>query len=101
MRSDQPFIVKRLAPMIGRPDSPRRVTVQGGAYGMGEALELAREPARRRLALEGMRAREEGGGHPWITTKIRELERTATWIERRGQPSTLARKIRGGGGGMA
>jgi len=100
MRHDAPYVVKRLAPMIGRPESPRRIRVEHAAYTMAEAIDAARGPARRRLALEGIRSTEgEGGRRPWLDASIRELERTATWIERRGKSATITRARRPGGEG--
>lgn len=101
MKHQAPFVVKRLAPMIGRPEGARRIAVAYFANTLPEALDAAQAPALRRRALEGMRAKEGGGGAPWLTSKILELERTATWIERRDASAILARKRTGGGGGGA
>ncbi len=98
MKHQAPFLVKRLAPMIGRPESARRITVAYRASTLEAAITAARDFARRRLALEGIRARDGGGGRPWLDASIVELERTATWIERREKSATITRR-RGAEGG--
>jgi len=60
-RHGSPYVVKHLAPMIGRPDSPKRVTVVYAAYSVEEALRFAREPT-------------------WV--------RGPAWVERRGAPAS-------------
>jgi hypothetical protein len=72
MRHDAPFLVKRYAPMIGRPDSVRRVTVGHQAYTLEAALEFAR------LNLSAT---------PWRAAG-------PVWIERRGRPAT--RRVKAG-----
>jgi hypothetical protein len=69
MRHDAPFVVKRLAPMIGRPDSRRRITVAYQAYRLRDALDWIRGELAS-LAL-----------HP-------QRRRSAFWIERRGAKAT-------------
>lgn len=69
MRYDAPFLVKRLAPMMGRPDSPKHVTVAHQAYTLKAAIEFAR------LQL---------GPSPW-------RQAGPCWIERRGQ--SAVRKV--------
>ena len=66
-RHDAPFLIKRLAPMMGHPTGPRRVSVSGHAYTLEGAVEAAREEQAR-------------------ATRHRWLE--AYWVERRGQPAT-------------
>jgi hypothetical protein len=66
MRHDAPFLVKRFAPMIGRPNSPRRITVAHQAYTLDAALSFAR------LNLSP---------HAW-------KQQGPVWIERRGQSAT-------------
>jgi hypothetical protein len=68
MRHDAPFLVKRLAPMMGRRDGPRRVTVAFNAYTIQSALVAAGED----------QARAARFPH-W---------RESFWIERRDQPAT-------------
>jgi hypothetical protein len=68
------------------------------AYTLGEALEYAREPARRRASLAAMLEREGLGGDTWQARSIAELEQTATWIERRGHEATITRRRQAGGG---
>jgi hypothetical protein len=94
MRFDAPFVVKRLAPTIGRPGVGRRITIAHRAYSLAEALDYAREPARRRRALMATVAREGLGGDTWQARSIRELERTATWIERRGTSASITQARR-------
>ena len=69
MRYDAPFIVKRYAPMIGRPDSPKRVTVAHQAYTLDAALTFAR------LQLSET---------PWRLSG-------PCWIEKRGQSAMRGR----------
>lgn len=69
MRHDAPFLVKRYAPMIGRPDSKRRVTVAHQDYRLADALRSAREE----LAFAAR--------YPWP-------RHAGAWIERRGQAAT-------------
>lgn len=99
MRHDAPFVVKRIGPMIGRPESARRIAVEHNAYTLAEALEYATAHVRRRATLAAMVAREGLGGDAWQARTIRELERTATWIERRGKSATISRARRPGGEG--
>jgi hypothetical protein len=101
MKHQAPFVVKRLAPMIGRPESARRITVTYYASTLEAAIEAAHGFTRRRLALEGIRAREGGAGPAWLASKLLELERTATWIERRDQSASIARRRGGRGEGGA
>lgn len=69
MRHDAPFLVKRYAPMIGRPESARRITVAFQAYRLLDA-------------------------HDWIRGELLHISRapwarrSAFWIERRGAPAT-------------
>jgi hypothetical protein len=67
MRCDAPFVVKHLAPIMDRPDRPRRASVAYQAYSVADALHWARP------------------GSP---------ARGPVWIERRGAPATLALKFR-------
>ena len=67
MRHDAPFLVKRYAPIIGRPDGPRRVAVEHQAYTLEAALEWARSCWH--------------AGQPL----------GPRWIERRGQPAVVKR----------
>lgn len=94
MRHDAPFVVKRLAPPIGRAGGARRITLHGHGYTLDEAIDIARDPARRRQTLESMRERD-GDPHGWMTTKIGELARTSTWIEKRGARATTTPGGRG------
>ena len=87
-RTSAPFLVKRLAPRMGRPNSPRRVTIAHQCYSLATALEKARFGVEHRRFLEAARARE-GDPHGWITNTIAVLERTAIWIERRGFPAAI------------
>lgn len=66
MRHDAPYLVKRYAPMMGRPDSPKRITVAHQAYTLDAALTFARM---------------EQSAHPWRV-------RAPHWIERRGQKAS-------------
>jgi hypothetical protein len=66
MRHDAPFLVKRFAPMIGRPESKRRITVAYQAYRLADAIEWARGE------------QEHAERCSWV-------RRPALWIERRGQ----------------
>jgi hypothetical protein len=70
MRYDSPFVVKRLAPMMGRPNSPRRIVVAQQAYTLDEALQEAKNERQPRPPF--------WPGYP-------------CWIERRGQPATRKR----------
>lgn len=100
MTHDAPFVVKRIAPPIGRPDERRRIAVHHGAYTLADALENARNVARRRATLKELAAKGGGPAPLWLALKIRELERTATWIERRDATATITTKRgRQGGGG--
>ena len=98
MRHGAPFVVKRLAPTIGRAGGARRLSTMHNAYTLAEALEYAQGPARRRAALAAMLAREGLGGDTWQARSIAELEQTATWIEARGKSATITRARQAGGG---
>jgi hypothetical protein len=75
MRHDAPFIVKRYAPMIGRPMTARRVTVAYQAYTLDAALAFARNE---RDVVTRLAAQCD-----WL--------RPATlWIEQRGQTAALS-----------
>lgn len=65
MRHGAPFLVKRFAPMMGRPDSARRIQLAHNAYSLSEALEWIQ------------REREHIDRVPYLT-------RPPFWIERRG-----------------
>lgn len=65
MRYGAAFIVKRFAPMIGRPESPRRITVAHQTYTLVYALEFT-------------------AGDRWSGVK----PKGPLWIEKRGQPAT-------------
>jgi hypothetical protein len=67
MRHDAPFLVKRYAPMIGRPDGPKRVTMAFQTYALAEAQR-------------------------WADTERQRAWRAVFWIERRGQSATRPRK---------
>lgn len=70
-RDNAPFLVKRLAPMIGAAwEAPRRVTTAVHAYTLDEAMATARHRMRNTTFL---------GWHK------------VYWIERRGQPATRRR----------
>ncbi len=76
MRHDSPFLVKRYASMIGRPDSPRRVTVAACEYTLEDALATARrDRSQRALVGRTVRFDREGGV---------ELYRFATLVEAAG-----------------
>jgi hypothetical protein len=78
MRHDAPFIVKRRAPMIGRPDSTPRITVAYQAYQLEAALDWCRrdvETHNRYVTRFGVEA------NTWSRC-------SALWIEHRGQPAT-------------
>lgn len=94
MRYDAPFIIMRLAPTIGRPHAPRRITVQARAYTLEDAMTSADGPARRRRALQAMFTRE-GDSYAWISKEIAWLNRCATWIERSGAPARVPARGRG------
>jgi hypothetical protein len=64
VRYDAPFLVKRFAPLLGRPSSRRRTSVAHQAYRLADALEWAQHERRR--VRDGV----------WL------------WIERRQQPAT-------------
>jgi len=64
VRTDAPFLVKRYAPMMGRPESRRRVVVDYQAYSLEEALHHCRHLI-------------------W--------NKGARWVERRGQPAWVRR----------
>lgn len=74
MKHDAPFLVKRYAPMIGRPDSPRRITIAYQAYTVGAALAWCRQE-------RSYRELEGGTGVWWHRQAV-------LYIERRGQPAT-------------
>jgi hypothetical protein len=73
MRYDAPFLVKRFAPMMGRPDSKRRVTVAYQAYTVADAVKEAAYE-RRRHQLQS------------------RLGPASFWIERRGQKAVLPKQ---------
>jgi hypothetical protein len=75
MRHDAPFLVKRYAPMIGRPDSPKLVTIAFQGYSFDEVHRWA--VAARQRALD-----------VWSTRQA------VFWIERRGQPATRPKRQR-------
>jgi hypothetical protein len=91
MRHDAPFVIKRLSPMIGRSTSARRMKVHGRAYTLADALEIAVEPTRRRRTLQA-RLDRDGDAIGWIVETIRELKRTAIWIEHRDAPASITRR---------
>lgn len=71
MRHDAPFLVKRFAPMIGRPSSARRVSVYHNAFRLEWAMETA------------------------VYAAVRDAKRgirSLYWIERREQPATRQRR---------
>jgi hypothetical protein len=77
MRVDAPYLVKRSAPPVGRPDEPRRISVESQHYRLDEAIEDAR------ACLIASRTpgtwRDAGYG----------LGQCVFWIERRGAPATV------------
>lgn len=70
MRYDAPFLVKRYAPMIGRPDSPRRITVAHQEYTLNNAIVSARGEL------------DFAARYPW-------RRHGGVWVERRGQSALL------------
>jgi len=73
MKYDAPFLVKRYAPMIGRPESPRRITIAFQTYTLRAALEWCQD--------EQAHAARQGAGVWWSRAAV-------LYIERRGQPAT-------------
>ena len=69
MRNDAPYLVKRYAPMMGRPESPRRIAVAFNAYTLESALKEARYE------------RDRVAAQP-------RLQPASFWIERRGAVAT-------------
>lgn len=51
-----PFLVKRYAPMIGRPDSPKRITTAFYAYALDHAIAWAKLSGYGRVWIEARRA---------------------------------------------
>ena len=92
MRHDAPFVVRRLAPLIGRHEGRRRRGVAGKAYTLEHAMEIASEPGRRRRALQATVEREGLGPGSWQAREILELERIATWIDHVRAPAFVARR---------
>lgn len=97
MRHDATFVVKRLAPPIGRPAGRRRIVIACRALTLDDAIANALDVGRRRMALETMRTRE-GDPHGWITNTLEVLKRTAIWIESRDAPATRKPSRRRGEG---
>jgi hypothetical protein len=73
MRYDAPFLVKRWAPIMGRPDGPRRISVVYQAYTLETAMHEA--------TYENDRHRRQ----------LVRLGPAAHWIERRGAPASRRR----------
>lgn len=73
-RHDAPLLVKRLAPPIGCPHLPPRVTVAYQAYSQAEALKWATHQAESIAAARALYG-----------------VRVFLWIERRGRPATRRR----------
>ena len=70
MRYNATFLVKRYAPMIGRPESARRITIAAQEYSLRDALTAAAD-----LTMTSPRPASRAA-------------RSAYWIEKRGQPAT-------------
>jgi hypothetical protein len=83
MRYDAPFVVKRFAPMIGRPESPRRITIAYQAYTLSAAIEWCRQE-------RTQEARTAGTGVWWHRPAV-------LFLERRGQSATRSRGPRAAG----
>jgi hypothetical protein len=73
MRYDAPYLVKRYGPMIGRPESARRISTAAQEYSVFEALSAAAD-----LTMTSPRPSSRAS-------------RSAFWIEKRGQPATRTR----------
>ena len=96
MRADCRYLVKRYAPLIGMPTSPRRVAVEARTSTLAEALERVATIRRhgaywRRRALE---ARDDRDGY--VSAVVAWHDRAAFWIEHATAPATARR--RGGRG---
>ena len=72
MNYDARYVVRRLAPVIGRPESARRQTIAGWRFQSAHALDLARRELVSTRAPGSALARSFGVG------------RAAYWIEARG-----------------
>ena len=75
MRNDAPFLVRRRAHMIGRPETAERTTVAYRAYTLEHALAWAQNERRIVVRLIAQ-------GAPWARP-------ARLWIEAAGQPAIL------------
>ncbi len=96
MRTDAPFIVKRLAPPIGRPNEPRRVATDHQAYSLSAALEWARDRERQHQVLRNHLGTGHGSAHElaYRQDQLTWFDRAAFWVERRGQVATRTKPRR-------
>jgi hypothetical protein len=87
MRYDAPILVKRLAPMVGRPTSPRRQAVAYQALSLADAERYLRE-----LRQHDAYWRQQAlGPTSYARDEVTWRDRRALWIEKRGQPATVKR----------